>query len=752
MKKEVVVLSLILLLIIGCADQKANEEISEERTDDYIDKTKDSINHQDTVDSNEIVPAPIINEKIKGYWSSRSGMVLSELDDAEQMKEIGINTITFSPSHTHSQEGKVTERPGSESMIKKAINKAHKAGFRVMLETTPMNAGIVAPKVTDVSLFEAVDSMARLRAQCIAETALPEQLVEEYFNLSCFLADIFFELADQHTINKLEVLVGYMNEHEALMNYDSCQRPFWMKHLPEFVQTLDEVLIQLYGASYGSLDQGHHIVSALKNFCARAEGEEVQELIFSSISPLGGVVRGIDAQNYMLFNSVEQENGADLVFEQGDYLDELKRKIKLARSIGYQAITTTVNEDQLSEISKLYPLYRRIGQTGGRKGRRHKVQIPLNEPPEHNYSEQMADRLLDAISDQPNIGLLKRLFPNDYLNTLFTTDFSRVEKKVLKGLKHMDIDRDAIEYEGLGDLYETIAAFLVSLSEFEAQHQHPIGSKVVVNNNIDDFRVEDLWTGSVGEILDINLSVLSLIVTIGKKRGRGKPKNDYYWEDEYSCLQLEKPGRNFEYGHLFSGDALMPGDIVEIIKVSDDDEFNPDVGSIAEVIGPTYVVKFNKIVDKRGRELDFTSTERCVNHAVIDVIEYGTVHDVHESVDDRFRKAIDKSELAEFKFESFNYQDVLGIVHQEVIQGYGKRTICCTDPNNPQDNFILLTYVEPCEKEEMASFSLDPFQDLVNNNFSDSAFSDFAAEVNPVYINMRVIENGRQINYLEGRR
>ncbi len=115
------------------------------------------------------VPAPSVNNKIKGYWSSQSGRVLSELNDAEKMKEMGINTITFSPMLTHDQEGRVSEIAGTENYVKKAINKAHKNGLRVMLETTPMNAGKVDPKVKNPGLFQKEMTRISLKYAKIAE-------------------------------------------------------------------------------------------------------------------------------------------------------------------------------------------------------------------------------------------------------------------------------------------------------------------------------------------------------------------------------------------------------------------------------------------------------------------------------------------------------------------------------------------------------------------------------------------------------
>ncbi|MBI2588310.1 hypothetical protein HYW31_01180, partial [Candidatus Berkelbacteria bacterium] len=122
------------------------------------------------------MPAPNITEKIKGYWSSEGGRAFSELDDAQEMKKIGINTITFSPMLSHDQEGRVSEFLGSESYVKKTINKAHKAGLRVMLETTPMNAGAVDPKVTNPGLFQ--DEMTKL---ALKYAKIAEDYNVEYF-------------------------------------------------------------------------------------------------------------------------------------------------------------------------------------------------------------------------------------------------------------------------------------------------------------------------------------------------------------------------------------------------------------------------------------------------------------------------------------------------------------------------------------------------------------------------------------------
>lgn len=122
------------------------------------------------------VPAPNVEGKIKGYWSSEGAMAFSDLNDAAEMKEMGINTITFSPPLSHNQEGRVTESSNSESFVKKIINKAHKAGLRVMLETTPMNAGKVSPKVTNPKLFQ--DEMTRI---AVKYAKIAEEYNVEYF-------------------------------------------------------------------------------------------------------------------------------------------------------------------------------------------------------------------------------------------------------------------------------------------------------------------------------------------------------------------------------------------------------------------------------------------------------------------------------------------------------------------------------------------------------------------------------------------
>lgn len=99
------------------------------------------------------VPPPKITGKIKGYWSSEGPKVFQELNDIDEMKSIGINTVTFSPALTHSEEGSVKDFPGNETFVKKTINKAHQGGLRVWLETTPMNMGAVSPRVKNQELF-----------------------------------------------------------------------------------------------------------------------------------------------------------------------------------------------------------------------------------------------------------------------------------------------------------------------------------------------------------------------------------------------------------------------------------------------------------------------------------------------------------------------------------------------------------------------------------------------------------------------
>jgi hypothetical protein len=115
------------------------------------------------------VAAPSVSGIIKGYWSSEGPMAFNELNDVPEMKQVGINTITFSPSLSHDQEGRVKEFPGMETYVKNTINKAHRAGLRVMLETTPMNMGAVNPKVTNPEIFTSDMSKAALKYAQIAE-------------------------------------------------------------------------------------------------------------------------------------------------------------------------------------------------------------------------------------------------------------------------------------------------------------------------------------------------------------------------------------------------------------------------------------------------------------------------------------------------------------------------------------------------------------------------------------------------------
>ncbi len=120
-------------------------------------------------ETEDIAPAPNIEGKIKGYWSSRDRMISSEIDDADEMKKVGINTITFSPSLSFDENGKAMEESGAESTTKDMINKVHKAGFRVMLETAPINIKGLDAKVKNVEQFQNDISEIAVKYAKIAE-------------------------------------------------------------------------------------------------------------------------------------------------------------------------------------------------------------------------------------------------------------------------------------------------------------------------------------------------------------------------------------------------------------------------------------------------------------------------------------------------------------------------------------------------------------------------------------------------------
>lgn len=144
----------------------------------------------------EPLPTPEVTGKIKGYWSSMSSMAYKELDDAEEMKKMGINTITFSPILTHDVEGKVTDMPTNEIYVKRTINKAHSAGLRVWLETTPMNAGAVPPRVKNPGLFTKEMTRVALKYAQIAEEFGVEYfapVVEPGHHISVEEADVWLQ-------------------------------------------------------------------------------------------------------------------------------------------------------------------------------------------------------------------------------------------------------------------------------------------------------------------------------------------------------------------------------------------------------------------------------------------------------------------------------------------------------------------------------------------------------------------------------
>ena len=125
MKKSILFIVILLVLssisLCGCNENKTS-------SDGFNGKDQYDINEDDS----EIVTpvaAPNVEGKIKGYWSSRANMIRDELDDAEEMKAIGINTVTFSPQLSHTQEGEIIEFSGSVTYIKKSINLCAKALF-----------------------------------------------------------------------------------------------------------------------------------------------------------------------------------------------------------------------------------------------------------------------------------------------------------------------------------------------------------------------------------------------------------------------------------------------------------------------------------------------------------------------------------------------------------------------------------------------------------------------------------------------
>jgi len=92
------------------------------------------------------------------------------------MKKTGINTITMAPQLEHKGDGDITEQSGTEIELKRAINTAHKAGFRVMLDPAPMTTEF-NPKTEDPDLF--VKNMKKIS---IKYAKLAEEFNVEYYS------------------------------------------------------------------------------------------------------------------------------------------------------------------------------------------------------------------------------------------------------------------------------------------------------------------------------------------------------------------------------------------------------------------------------------------------------------------------------------------------------------------------------------------------------------------------------------------
>lgn len=118
-----------------------------------------------------------VEEKIQGYWGTRLFIVTASLEtDIPKMKQVGINTITMAPQLEHKGDGNITEQPGTEQELKKAINTAHEAGFRVLLDPAPMTTEF-NPKTEDPNLF--VKNMKKIS---LKYAKLAEEFNVEYYS------------------------------------------------------------------------------------------------------------------------------------------------------------------------------------------------------------------------------------------------------------------------------------------------------------------------------------------------------------------------------------------------------------------------------------------------------------------------------------------------------------------------------------------------------------------------------------------
>ena len=661
-----------------------------------------------------------------------------------------------------------------------------------------------------------MEDMSVIRFKCINDRKQSEENVREYIQLSNLLATSIMGVSNAHTKKKLETLVGHMNRNDSLVMFDPLQKRYWQHHEPEFLSLVDNLVIQLYGSNFNSLDKGHHLVSAIKMFCARHEKVTAErEKIVTSIRPVNGHVRTADPAALFTTHGLTSSARADnltMDFNIGSIYDYVKNTIVIARDLGYLTISAQLPRRDYQRLQQELPGIIPTGRERG--GEIVQFQIPVNKAPKKPTTIN-ADRILRSYAQNYSlVQLISQYAPSALENFNFEFDTNAFKKELVNKYTRVFnmVDSEKLKETDPLKLIEELRKITRVIYCNPDTYGFFVGDKIMgdAKKVAADPDLSKEWGASSEGVITGICTDLAIRYTQAVLKGKRKnetvdltaetrPPRVENMEPEYIKVtnETERERPEWEQDSWSKGSVVLQlGDLIKVKKSYDKDYdttsdeateedadeeeeegLNPgDIcsGSKGQIVGYSYKIKFDKLVDAEGN-IQESKTEEDILQYYLKRKDNNISCLVNRHLDEFIQEAIDKvtNSNQSLDLQMITHKKTKAYFNSETIEDYEKISILV----EKEQMLYVLTYItEKTDEKSRESISerikrtlksIPGLKDLINGGTDEESlvkliseyagttrkmFEQVAIAINPVHITLHAYRKGNQIDYFEARR
>ena len=207
-----------------------------------------------------------------------------------------------------------------------------------------------------------IEAMSKMRAEATKDKGITKKQADEYLHLTYRLASGIRAIADKTLFEKMQAIAGAMERNSALLSYDPRQDGYWQKKEKRFVRTLDELLINISGENFQTLDAKHHLLQAVKFLGAAEMPFEEKARVYETITPFGAAPLPSEGLLRRILGSIvgsryEVERIDDLTLRSDGDVRDLAFLVREASGLGYERVRMKMPPKDFEKLGQLPELH-----------------------------------------------------------------------------------------------------------------------------------------------------------------------------------------------------------------------------------------------------------------------------------------------------------------------------------------------------------------------------------------------------------